>query len=610
MFDFLKFKKKKNILDFENKKEIFNKMLETKKEINSIKKKLENSLNDEEENLNERLKKLWKVFEYLQEKMIDTEKGLYIGIGVNLLEEDAKPQPIYISWKTLHSHMGVQGTTRMGKTVFMINNIRQGIKKGDNVVVVDPKGGIEQEVLASTLEEAIANDRADDFALLSAAYPELSDRANLLHGMSNESIASLYVKIGTDEHTERYFKETMYDGVFSILAGFEAIEAYEEYVNPGFKEELLKEEIKKYNEFISSKGLKREKLSEDNDLYKPDAIEVAKRPVVTKEEKLVIPKEFEGFSVKRLDYVFSRELITFRDIGNFAPYKKIIELYDYVRSLYMEGDEVRLDLPKEVRDKGILAINALGKIKSLGENFYTQIGSALSIISTKLSTGPIGSLLCDIRINPITIRLTKENKRVICLIQPFPMLFKEISDTMVKIFLSFIEYIMGVVGATGSSLNSRIHLHIDEAASVMYKGVDSLFSKVGGTGTSIYAYTQSFADWKKALGEYEAKAVMDNMNTQIRLRMNDVESCEIVAKEFGLVKKMDMVSMFGEGMNKLMTGSKEEYIIPPEVVRRLSVGRAAAKIDDKIYVVDLPYYSGPKAKLKMPDLLKIPDLEN
>jgi len=602
------FKKKKKISSTE---EVFKKMLEIKKEINLIKKKLSfpNISDKEKEQYNETLEKLWRAFEVLQEKLIDPKKGLYLGIAVNLLEDNPKPKPLYVPWSTLHSHMGVQGTTRVGKTKLMLSNIRQNIIKGDNVIAVDPKGGIGQEVLSTMLEEAIVNDRAQDFMLFSAAYPELSDRGNLLYGMGNEAIGSLYVKIGTDDKTEVFFKETMYDSVSAILAGFEAIEEIEEYYNPGFKRRLLKKEIEKYNRLIASKGLKREKINEN--LYEPDAAEVAVRSAKKlEEEKLNISPKFDGLEVKKLDYVFSREFITFRDIGNFSTFKKLQELYTYVRSLYLnDEDEIRKDLPKYLQDKGALAINLLDKVLSKGENVYNQVGTALSVISTKLSTGPIGMLLCDIRINPMLMRLRDENKRVICLIQPFPMIFKEISDMLVKIFMSYIEFIMGVVGATGEALNRRIHLHIDEAASVMYKGADSLFNKVGGTGTSIYAYTQSFADWKKVLGEAEAQAVLDNMNTQVRFRMNDIQSCEIVSKEFGLVKKLDVSSMFGNEGNRLMTMEKEEFIIPPEVVRRLPVARAAVKVDTDIYVVDLPYYSGAKVTLKMPELLKTTLLE-
>ena len=94
-----------------SKKESFEKLIIVKKKINAIKKELKKDdyIFDEDnkkEQLEKELQKLYRIYEKLEQNLIDTNKGLYIGIGIDLMEQEEKLKPIYIKWSTLNSHLG------------------------------------------------------------------------------------------------------------------------------------------------------------------------------------------------------------------------------------------------------------------------------------------------------------------------------------------------------------------------------------------------------------------------------------------------------------------------------------------------------------------------
>ena len=545
------------------------------------------------------------MFEITQNEMIDVKKGLYMGIGVDIRAEEKKTTPLYLDWKSLNAHLGVQGTTRTGKTVLMLNIARQVIQKGDNLFIIDPKGGKGQEIVTTVIEEAIANDRGKEIVYISGVHESLSDRINPIYGWNNTSIASLVKKFTESPGSDQFFSDIVYKIIFAVSSGIEAIEAIQLLYNPQYNDILLEAEIRKYKEFMLTKGLARDIFSKKKEIFNPDSIAVAKHKNTKSYNPTTAKFSLSNSGLNKVEYVYTRKFLTFRDLYHFSTKDKIEDLYNDLKDMFVtEKGDIRSDLPLKVKEKGIEALNLLQELFNKEKAFFEKIGESLSTILVQLTTGEIGRILNDIRINPLVLKLREKDERVICIIQPFPMLQKTASDMLVKIYISMLEYLMGIVGATGEELNSRIHLMIDEAASVVYPGIDSLFNKAGGLGTSLYVFTQSFADWEKALGEVEAKIVMDNINTHFRLRMNDPSSCEIVAKEFGTIKKLESSSMLSEDNIRYVSQKTEEFLLPPEYVRRLPVGRAVAKVDDKVYIVDLPYFSGTKGSIKMPTLFK------
>lgn len=94
-----------------------------------------------------------------------------IGHGV-YWPDVSKEVPITIPDSIRSGHFGVFGTTRIGKTRLAENIIIQDIKKGYNLVIVDPKGDI--ELFSSVVSVAAQVGRLDDLMLLTPIYPQFS----------------------------------------------------------------------------------------------------------------------------------------------------------------------------------------------------------------------------------------------------------------------------------------------------------------------------------------------------------------------------------------------------------------------------------------------------
>ena len=95
------------------------------------------------------------------------------GVGM-AAEED-----IYLGAPELNGHTVIAGTTRVGKTRLLELLIAQAVRRGEVVIVVDPKG--DNDLLDRVHAECVACGREDDFLFFSLVYPQQSVTYNPLH---------------------------------------------------------------------------------------------------------------------------------------------------------------------------------------------------------------------------------------------------------------------------------------------------------------------------------------------------------------------------------------------------------------------------------------------
>jgi conjugal transfer pilus assembly protein TraD len=91
--------------------------------------------------------------------------------GVEIDEED-----VWTPLGELNNHTMVYGTTRVGKTRLAQILIEQDIKRGDVVIVFDPKGDV--DLLLGMYSAALRAGRADDFLMFHLGFPDISARYN------------------------------------------------------------------------------------------------------------------------------------------------------------------------------------------------------------------------------------------------------------------------------------------------------------------------------------------------------------------------------------------------------------------------------------------------
>ena len=567
------------------------------KKIRAARMQAEDRLNDKELPLEDRffyedkISTYLEVQESIEKDMIRLDKGIYMGIGINLNDPEAEPEPIYLPKKVSNGHLGWQAASGSGKTVGMLNINKQLIAMNDNVIIVDPKGGEGQEVLASTLEAAYEADRMDDVLYFSPAHHNLSDQINPIFGMSNEQRSAMMFNLASMGSKEKFFPEQVELSTKAISAAFEFLEKAGDPTGEKTLR-LIEYEVKKWKRRKSNKGIERKVVLQDEELYFPDAIDVA-----TSESEFTPPMDVE--------YKFNWTLMTFSDLLEQAQYSSIKNLMDMV-----EGTVLPLGISEEKKQElehlRVEALSLLKIVVGLGEQFYIKVASSFSLLLTQLSKGPIGNILCGCRINPMEVHLSDPDKRLIAILQPFPLRYKNTSSMVTKIFTMSLEAMIGRVGAGGRGKNSRTHLVVDEAGAAIYPGIQALFSQARGLGLTLWMYTQSFADWELVLDKVGARIVMENMNTQCRGRMNDHESALLVSKEVGTIKEVFSRTMTGDTggavENRYMIDSEEIEIVPPSEVMRLETGSILYKMGSSTYLVDVPFYSGPKGVINMPEM--------
>jgi len=107
---------------------------------------------------------------------------LHVGRGVSLARiaksGEIKPAPLYLDARERSGHFGCFGTTRTGKTRFLMSLVEQDIRGGRNVIVIDPKG--DSHLFSIIIQAAAEAGRLDDLMLVTPIFSEYSLRIDPL----------------------------------------------------------------------------------------------------------------------------------------------------------------------------------------------------------------------------------------------------------------------------------------------------------------------------------------------------------------------------------------------------------------------------------------------
>ena len=562
---------------------LFSKLMFWKKEFKKINKELENSNNNLDSiELEQRKIIIEKKLENAEKMMYSIAEGLYFGVAYELNNKtNPKPFPLIAKWKKLDNHVGFKGTTRVGKTLNMLGHIEQCIAKGMDVIVIDPKGGVKQEVLSSVAESCFKYKRAEEMSYFSPAFPSISEKINVCYGQSNIELSAMIVESIRTPNTESFYLEVSERILMSITTSFEYLQ---EVSDPtGEITRLLEQkEILKYHRYKNYFNFKEE--------LDVDMIEQFKSN--TEEEELLSEFYENGFN---------RSLITFRELEYYSHYKSLSALRILVQTIDIDDNtKYRKNVSHLRRDALMLLNSAL----ATEEAHFSKVSDTLSNRLIQLSVGPIGELLCSTRINPLMNRLLRKDKGTVSVLQPFPMKFKRSAEVFNKMILGMLDSMMGAVGAEGRGLPRRVSIFIDEAGAIAYPGIERFFNKAGGLGITVFVYTQTDEDYKEALGETLATIVLDNVNTKGTMRLNTLSSSRDAAEEIGTFQQMKTVAMVTAGGDdsRFITDSVEKYLCTSQDIRSLSIGEGIMMHDGATYYMEFPFRRPPVASIKMPEL--------
>ena len=532
-----------------------------------------------------------KMLDSCERKMYKINKGMYFGIG-RVLNDESSPVavPVIGRWSNLNNHVGFKGTTRVGKTINMLSHIEQCVAKGMDVIVFDPKGGEGQEVLSSVVETCMRYDRGEDLMYISPAFPSISQRINVCYGLSNVELSGGIVESIKTEKMDSFYLETANEILMAILSSFEYLQEISDPMG-SITKLLEQKEMKKYYAFLKNRKEEETYSFVDDSIEDDDEVDDYKRNV--EDEKLLLEFEQNGFN---------RSMITFRELEHYCHYRALRSLKILVETLGIDKTQkYRKDVKSLKRD----ALVSLNGALATEEAHFAKVSKTLSNRMAALSVGPIGELLCGIRINPLMNRILRKDKGVVCVVQPFPMKYKGAADVFNKMLLGMIDGMAGTVGAEGKKLPRRVALFIDEAGAIAYPGIENFFNRAGGLGITVFVYTQTDEDYTNAVGDTLSNVILGNINTTGIMRLKEITSKLKAAEEIGMFKQRKTMAMISTGAGsegRYTTDDVEAYICEPKEIGAFPVGEGILMHEGETYYMEFPFRRKPVATISMPSL--------
>lgn len=143
-------------------------------------------------------------------------KEIFFGSGYSL-STNLEEKRITVADQNRSGHFWCFGTTRVGKTRLIENMVEDDIKKGYDVIVIDPKG--DMELLSKISKIAIDSGRDQDLMLLNPLYPDNSIRFNPLKYFDIKEELAAHVIAAIPDSKEPFFKNVGYEtSINTIIA--------------------------------------------------------------------------------------------------------------------------------------------------------------------------------------------------------------------------------------------------------------------------------------------------------------------------------------------------------------------------------------------------------
>ncbi len=238
------------------------------------------------------------------------------------------------------------------------------------------------------------------------------------------------------------------------------------------------------------------------------------------------------------------------DIKNHISHQDLEQLkekIDYIDS--PEAKQLSLDIQK---------------ILSTPADYYSKVASSLRVALTELTSGNVGKIIGKADENRFIQRL-EEGKGIILVVQLGSLLTKRAAYTAGKVIISMIQAFVGRVYSSGRNVTPSLVLHIDEAQSVLYQGIEDLFAKAGGAGVFIHGYCQSISQLYAEVGEDRANTILDNCNTKLFMRVPDPSTANYVSEHLGEEKRFSPIISLGG--NIAIRETEEVRIKPSEILK-------------------------------------------
>lgn len=479
------------------------------------------------------------------------------GVGV----EDERD--IWIDLGDRVAHTLVLGTTRVGKTRLAELLVTQDIRRGEIVVVFDPKG--DTELLARMWAECKRAGRLEQFHIFHLGFPDISERYNPVGSFGRI--------------TE----------VASRIAG----------QLPGSgNSATFKEFAWRFTNIVSNALVALGR--------RPDYTAIAR--YVTNIEPLMM--EYYAFWFDREGIENWREQVN-TIAQNIDPKTLTMALKsrDFKAIAYTQFAKSR-DLYDPVAD-------GLRSAFEYDKTYFDKLTASLLPLLEKLTSGKSGELLApdyadrhDPR--PILDWMEVIRAKGVVYVGLDALSDAEVAGAVGNSMFADLTSIAGQLYKHGDNLGlpelaghkrARIAIHADEFNELVGNEFIPLLNKAGGSGVQVTAYTQTASDIEAGIGEKpKAGQIVGNLNTLIMLRVKNEETAAVLTDQLAKVRIYTKTAQsaatdnndpassvdFTTSNSDRITEAEADILTPADLVQ-LPKGQAFALLDGgKLFKLRLP----------------------
>ena len=478
--------------------------------------------------------------------------------GVELAEE-----PVRIPLRDRTGHTLVLGTTQVGKTRLLELSVTQDIRRGETVVVFDPKG--DADLLRAVREACRLAGRADDFVLFHLGYPELSSRYNgvgQFHRVTE--VATRLSGQVSGEGQSAVFREFVWRFVNVVARAVTALGSRPDYRT-----------ILRHVTNIEALCLAYAEA------YFAESADVLDQVAEVERRRDTPPRHMEGRPPR---------LVAFEQV--------MLE-----RGL---GDEVMGGLRSAMRYE---------------RSYFDKLVASLLPLLEKLTTGKAAALLSPDYLDMDDPRPVWDWRRVVNQRLVVYVGLDALSDAPVAaavgnaMFADLVSYAgerykHGDARGLRAGVKAPRHpvvAHMDEFNELMGDEFIPLLNKGGAAGLQVTAYTQTFSDIQaKTRDVAKARQVSGNFNSLVMLRVKDVDTAALLTDQLPEVNVVELTQIAGytdssdpdsavdfSSRHEDRITSSRSTMLEPHDVTKLPKGEAFALLEGGVlWKVRLPLPAG------------------
>jgi conjugative coupling factor TraD (TOL family) len=511
--------------------------------------------------------------------LLASQAPVQLGVGGDAAIHGVEPAESDI-WMDVAERVGhtlVLGTTRVGKTRLAEVLLTQDIRRGEVVIVFDPKGDI--DLLRRVYAEAKRAGRHQEFFLFHLGHPEISARYNPVGNFSRiTEVATRIAGQLPSEGQSAAFKEFVWRFVNVMARALVALGRKPDY-----------EQINRYAANIE-----------------PLLVHYFEHWLDREPAAKGWRAEVEAMAIDK------RSL----DKGLQSRGARAVTLVEYARR-------------KKLYDP---LANALASTLNYEKSYFDKLVASLLPLMEKLTTGRIASLLSPVYDDPTDWRPVFDWTSIIHLRGIVYIGLDALSDYEVAAAVgnSMFADLTSVAGSlykfgTGRGLpgmtgERRIAIHADEFNELIGEEFIPLLNKAGGAGFQVTAYTQTWSDIEARIGSKpKAGQIAGNFNNLIMLRVKEMATAELLTDQLPEVRIVSTTTSssvsdtndpgdfadFASRNEDRITTESAPLLAPSDLVQ-LPKGQAFALIQGgQLYKIRIPLPDGSHDALMAENLVAV-----